>query len=289
MATRRGTRRGAMGKRKRMLKRRVKRKATGKLYKRFKTKTRKFPLTVGTHYRKFMGMQDRQHVKFVSESEPEMYQVEAKSGSSFGGNMHGTWNKIRMNSLDAPGYDWSSSASYRLPLPQPTDWKAWGAKYSQYQVTGSKLELKISYDYPGSDNQFYHDFAVCVVPVGYRLTGAGTTYPFTSWQQMISQPYARVYTRRAAAIDNFLYIKRYMRIQKLEGQPAGAADPNFSGGISDVAISSPNYLSHWHVAFRYRKVGDDVAKLVAFTVQAKMTYYTTLYGRRLIPDPGVVT
>lgn len=271
--------------RKRSVKSYAKRKYSHKRYKLKRRSHKRSRITVGTHYGRSFDRFDRQHVKFIQQCDSQTLTIGPYSIAAG----ITAFRKLRLNNINAPGYDWGTSAATRLPISQPPDWQIWGAKYRRYMVTSCKLELSITLDTIHTDSSMLTTFDICVVPVGWRDTGTGTAVPWSTFSQMICQPYATVHRRSVENFNQPVAIRRFIRVQKLEGEPEGASQPGYAGGLSSTTIADPANACHWHIGIHFDKWDATPSTTASFRVAAKMTFYTTLFARALLPDPTIVT
>lgn len=246
-------------------------------------------VTTGNHYKRLALAQDRQHVKFVMDSASQPVTMASVLGPGY---FFGV-GKIKMNSLELPGNDWSAAGSGALPISYPHDLDDWRLNYQNYLVTSCRLQLWID---PNSftnvmDDEDKNNVNIVVVPMPWNNTGPTTSSPLASLAQAEAQPYATRHLMNWNSVKTKgVYINRFISPQKLFGEPGGEiGDVAAWGGTLNspgTHPGNPSRLSHWHV---YMSWYDRNVAVVAMSLQirAKLTMYTTVYGRRTIADPIV--
>lgn len=243
-------------------------------------------------YKRLNALQaDRYHVKAIFRSEgPQAIQYSTlPAGSGF----RAVYQKIKMNSWLGVGHDYTTSVAHAFI--NPSDIQDYLNNYSAYRTTSSKLEMWIEQhpalgDSKGEDTSpgSLVNFDLCIVPVAFNVTLSGSAVPWTSWDHMIAQPYAKVMKCKYLNTGKTQhYIKRFMPMHKLYSDPDGGANADWSAilGTSVAGIGNPARLCHWHIGIIWQDQ-TDVAAIRTFTISFKLTQYTSLYGRRLTPDPG---
>lgn len=247
-------------------------------------------------YRRLNTLQaDRYHVKLVFDG--TSYQPIQFATNPVGAGWHEQWTKLKMNGVLRPGSDWTSSLAYAFD--NPSDIQDYCNHYSSYRVSSAKVEYWIDPSpFAGgtsavdTDTYANVNFDVVTVPLPFNISPTSTTIPFTGFEQASAQPYAKVKNcRYLNSTTRQYYIKRFVNMGKLYGEPDMHTNGDWGGvlGSSIGSSSGPPRLQHMYLGLRYFDATDTFPTERTWYIKCRITMYTTLFGRRITPDPGIQT